>query len=202
MDYIPYNTNSNQDKKDEYWYKLGKELCELVYTNMIINVIMSHSFGKSHKYTKNLEIDFIALQGTLDDIIQHDYPREVYSITYNNKIIPITHVFYALKDDTEHINENGQSEYFVVLLEQIKIKPKKYIKKLTDDEFVMIKQFVIDITEFIDKLLSKTELCNNEYGKKLKIELNKIKKNCDLLADIQEALTDDCYKLVITNNIT
>jgi len=32
--------------------------------------------------------------------------------------------------------------------------------------------------------------------KKLKIEVNKIKKNCDLLADIQEALTDDCYKLV------
>lgn len=195
MNYIPMDMNSNQEKKDEFWFTLGKELCDLVYTNTIINVIMSYSFGKSHKYTKNLEIDFIALQSSLDDIIQHDYPSEINSITYNNKTIPIRHICYALHDDTIHINEQGQNEYFVVLQNQIKIKPKKHMKKLTDDELLMITHFVRDITNFINTLLSNTGLCNNKYGTKLKTEMNKIKNKFHILCDIQEALSDDCYVL-------
>jgi len=198
MEYIQGDINSNQEKKDEYWFIIGKELCELVYTTSIINVIMSYSFGKSHSYTKNLEIDFIDLQSILDDIIQSDYPKEINSIFYNNKTIQITDVCYALKYDTVHINENGQSEYFVLLLEQIKIKPKKHMKKLTNDELLMIKEFIANLSNFINSLLCKPALFNNKYGTKLKIEINKIKKKCELLYDIQETLSDDCY--VLLNN--
>lgn len=185
----------NQDKKDEYWIRLGKELCELVYTNTIINIIMSYSFGKSHNYTKTLELDFISLQIILQSIIQLEYNNERDTIYYNNKTIPIKEVFYALKDDTPHINEQGQNEYYVALLEQIKIKPKKYMKKITETELEMIKQYIRDVTFFIDKLISMKELGNNEYGKTLTTVLKKIKKNIDLLDNIQETLSEECYLL-------
>jgi hypothetical protein len=185
----------NQNKKDEYWIRLGKELCELVYTNTIINIIMSYSFGKSHNYTKTLELDFISLQLVLQKIIQLDYNNERDTIYYNDKAIPIKDIVHALKDDTPHINEQGQNEYYVVLLEQIKIKPKKYMKKITNTELDMIKQYIRDVTFFIDKLISMKELGNNQYGSTLNIVLHKIKKNIGLLDNIQENLSEECYLL-------
>ena len=62
----------------------------------------------------------------------------------------------------------------------------------------MIKEFIANISNFVNSLLYKPALFDNKYGTKLKTEINKIKKKCETLYDIQETLSDECY--VLSNN--
>jgi len=145
------------DNKDQMWYKLGLHFCKLrEYCQTIYWEILNRQFGKSHKLVKKFKIlnnKFIYLAGTLDDIIQKDYPCDVYNLESLETKPYITSVFYRLyhNDDDEQIiyNEKMDDTGINKILQFRHWPISKYPKNFTHEEKKFIDTFIQNLNEYL-----------------------------------------------------
>lgn len=97
QDYLCIPTNKVGAEMDEFWVKLGIETCNLYIWSENCKDIVNRVFGKTKsKIFQSLEDKWIILRSLLDIIVCNNYPRNVYSIQYENREIQITHIFYTI----------------------------------------------------------------------------------------------------------
>jgi hypothetical protein len=183
-----------ENEKDQYWFELGCQSCNITKIQRELLVLFSNRFGKTHAVSKTISHNFSKIQSILDDLVCNDYDLHKHSI---NVIIgeqtvsfPFTRIFY------EHIETNLITESVnpIVIMNQPNhlqntMRQPKYLKKVTTIEKEQIITFYNELLQFIRRLSSDTKLTEHKkYGYKLITQISKLQKyydNLSLLLDIE-----------------
>ncbi len=124
-DYIEYNN----ENKDLYWVNIGYNLnlIELKIINIFYNIFQL-KYGKSYKvskYFRNLSDDISILRMCIDTVVQQDYHFTIFTINFEEKIIPITSIMGSIL--THYNNPKFKTLYSETRTKNISDSDRTYI---------------------------------------------------------------------------
>lgn len=140
-------------KDKTFWFKLGRETCNLRRWSWYCYSILQQNFGKSSEYTKNFDLihTFISIQGKLDSILMKSYrwdedssfAHSLMEYIGTDKPMRITDVFYNIG--------NFEPPPFSPS-NPIPLEGKKFRKTLTTDQVNFINAFKLRLNNYIEYL--------------------------------------------------
>lgn len=160
---------------DEFWIKLGIETCNICKWNENCMLLIQNLFSKK-KSTLFVSLNkrLRALRTLLDDLVCFSYPLSINSIKYNNREIPIIHIFYNISDINNYpVNTNKKI---------ITLQDKKYIINFIErtNNYLNFLEKNIDNLPVNIKNYERKSLYN-EIIKKIKQQIKKI-GYCDIIS--------------------
>lgn len=177
----------------EFWFKLGRETCNLSEWGHYCGEILNSRFGKSSKYSKLFDKDALSkLKGSLDDLIQQSYDRvedppfneELKKYMKTTENVNCTYVFYLLHNIEKPEIQTCTGKYPKTL----KFDQKQYIDKfrMRLNDFMKYMDFLVDNMPKPKNTERWFQVTGRHSMKNFKSYINKLKKWYEKLSVLDE----------------
>jgi len=178
----------------EFWFKLGRETCNMRRWSDYCDQIISANFGKSSKYAKLFPIHspFLGVQAHLDSLIQQsydldedtDFNKHLQQYLKTSERVNCCDVFYNIDTITEPHIPCHTGKYPKKITQQ----QKQYIDAFRDrlKVFLNYLDYIVDNMKMPKNTMRWKETTGRNSMKDFITSVNKVKKWCDKLNLLDE----------------
>ena len=178
----------------EFWFKLGRETCNMRRWSQCCGQIISTNFGKSSKYAKLFPYNsaFLGVQGDLDSLIQQSYDldedtefnKHLQRYLNTSKRVNCCDVFYNIGTITEPYIPRHIGRYPKTVTQQ----QKQYIDTFRDrlKHFTDYLDYIIDNMNVPKNTVRWEQTTRRNSMKDFIASVNKMKKWSDKLNLLDE----------------
>jgi hypothetical protein len=178
----------------KFWFKLGRETCNMRRWSDYCDQIISANFGKSSKYAKLFPIHspFLGVQAHLDSLIQQsydldedtDFNKHLQQYLKTSERVNCCDVFYNIDTITEPHIPCHTGKYPKKITQQ----QKQYIDAFRNrlKVFLNYLDYIVDNMKMPKNMMQWKETTGRNSMKDFITSVNKVKKWCDKLNLLDE----------------
>lgn len=178
----------------EFWFKLGRETCNMKKWSDYCGQIVSRNFGISSKYKKLFPLHsvFLGVQANLDSLIQQSYnldeddefKKHLRDYLNTSNWVNCCDVFYNIGTITEPDIPSHTGKYPKTITQQQKCYIDEFRNRLK--VFLNYLDYIVDNMKMPKNTLSWEETTGRNSMKDFKVSVNKLKKWQDKLVLLDE----------------
>jgi len=132
-------------QKDEYWYEIGKKVCDLANRRKWITYyVVRPQFAESHTFAQTVKFSTNNFQIQLESMMREDYPSSSYALDSINPPVRLDDVFQSLKPV-------AYDKYYRKF-------ERPLPNRLYEEDKKMITKFVQEFRQLIQQLLQDSKL--------------------------------------------